>query len=303
MEFDCDNCKRMRTGDCAGLIRSCQGFVPLQRVDPEILKAAQEAHDNRMHKENYYGSRNAQKRAEAVEKARNERSQLEQKAAQEAHDNRAHKENYYGSRNAYMSAEDVEKARSERNHHKQRAKQEPVRPVIVQEDAAAALRAWRRAQAQTENIPAYCVFPDTTLNALAAAEIRTKANLLTVRGIGTKLYEKYGDALFKILSAYSRSESKEMTEHDYSQHNYSEQDYADALKHTLRNKDEIQKSKMCACFYCKMVFSSDKADWFDSNDSTHCPYCDFTTIIGDASGYPITDRAFMAEVKRSAYRR
>lgn len=266
MEFDCDNCKLMRTGDCAGLTRSCQGFVPLQRADPEILKAAQEAHDDRMHKGNYYGSRNAQKRAEAVKQAGNARDQLVREAAH---------------------------SRPERRRHKQRAEQEPIHPSTAQEDTAAALRAWRRAQAQTENLPSYCVFPDTTLNALASARIKTKADLLTVRGIGARLYEKYGDALFEILSTYPKMERKEMRE----------QDYADALMHTFRNKDEIQRSKMCACFYCKMVFSSDKADWFDSDDSAHCPYCDQVTIIGDASGYPITDREFMAEVKRSAYRR
>ena len=266
MEYDCDNCKRMRTGDCAGLIRSCQGFVPLQRVEPEILKSAQEAYDDRMHKGNYYSSRNTQKRAEAVKQADNVRDQHEREAAH---------------------------SHTERGRHEQRKEQEPIRPATVREDAVAALRVWRKAQAQAESLPAYCVFPDTTLKALASAEIQTKADLLTVRGIGARLYEKYGDDLFRILSTYPRLERKEMTE----------QNYADALKHTLRNKDEIQKSKMCACFYCKMVFSSYEAYWFDSDDSAHCPYCDQTTIIGDASGFPITDRTFMAEVKRSAYRR
>ena len=162
MEFECDNCKRMRTGECAGLTRSCQGFVPLQRVDPEILKAAQEAHDNRMHKENYYGSRNTQKREEAVEKAQAERQKQEPQV-----------------------------------------KAEPVRQQTAQKDAAPVLRAWRRAQANAENIPAYCVFPDTTLNALASARIRCKKDLLDVRGIGARLFEKYGDDLFEILSDFN----------------------------------------------------------------------------------------------------
>ena len=289
MEFDCDNCKRMRTGDCAGLIRSCQGFVPLQRADPEILKAAQEAHDNRMHKENYYGSRNAQKRAEAVKQAGNARDQREQQVEREPVPLKTTREKAAATQRARRK----EQTQTARSRNTQPVVHEPVRPETVQGDAAAALRVWRRAQAQAENLPSYCVFPDTTLNALASARIKTKADLLTVRGIGARLYEKYGDALFEILSTYPKLERKEMTE----------QDYADALKHTLRNKDEIQKSKKCACFYCKMVFSSDKADWFDSDDSAHCPYCDQVTIIGDASGYPITDREFMAEVKRSAYRR
>ncbi len=161
MDFDCDNCKLLRNGDCAGLIRSCQGFVPLQRVDPAILQSAQESHDNRMHKENKYGSRNVEKRAYAVEQARAVLSQ-----------------------------------------HERRVEHEPSSSGAKRASLVTALRAWRKQQAQLEGIPAYCVFPDSTLNSIVSANITTKASLLGVRGIGTKLYAKYADALFEIISAY-----------------------------------------------------------------------------------------------------
>lgn len=199
MGFDCDNCKLMRTGDCAGLTRSCQGFVPLQRVDPEILKAAKDAHDNRMHKENYYGSRNTQKRAEAVKQAGNARDQHEQHVKREPVRPVKTQEN-----NAVTWPEREQlQARTERSRHAKQVERAPVSLGPKGEEVAAALRAWRKAQAQAENLPAYCVFPDTTLNALASAKIKNKADLHNVRGIGSKIYGKYGDDLFKILSEYN----------------------------------------------------------------------------------------------------
>lgn len=166
--YDCDNCKLLRNGDCAGLTRSCQGFIPLQRVDSDILKSAQEAHDNRMHKENKYGSRNVEKRAYAVEQARAVLSQHERRD----------------------------------EHEPSRVLDEPSSLGAKRASLVTALRAWRKQQAQSEGIPAYCVFPDSTLNSIVSANITTKASLLGVRGIGTKLYAKYADALFEILSAY-----------------------------------------------------------------------------------------------------
>lgn len=168
MSFDCDNCRNYRNGDCAGLTRSRIGFAPVQYVDPDILRSAQEAHDQRMHRENKYGSRNVEKREYAVEQARAVLSQREQRE----------------------------------EHELRRVRSEHSSPGAKRASLATALRAWRKQQAQSEGIPAYCVFPDSTLEAIVSANITDKASLLDVRGIGPKLYAKYADAIFKILSAY-----------------------------------------------------------------------------------------------------
>ena len=199
MEYDCDNCLKLKREECAGLVRNCQGFVPLQRVDPEILKAALEAHDHRMHKENYYGSRNTQKREAAVKKARAKRDQQEQQVKPEP----VHREPV--KKEAAAALRKGQEVQAERNKQEQRVDPEQVRQKPEQEDAAAALRAWRKAQARAEKLPAYCVFPDKTLNALATARIRRKADLLDVSGIGGRLYAKYGNDLFEILSGFNTS--------------------------------------------------------------------------------------------------
>ncbi len=62
------------------------------------------------------------------------------------------------------------------------------------------LKKYRMARAAKERIPAYCIFNDKCLEALLAANIKDKTDLLGIYGIGQARYEKYGDELFGILS-------------------------------------------------------------------------------------------------------
>jgi superfamily II DNA helicase RecQ len=83
----------------------------------------------------------------------------------------------------------------------------PSRPVAapaaeLDEDESAlfeALRAWRSRTAADERVPAYVVFADRTLAAVASMRPRTKNDLLDVPGIGPAKLEKYGDAVLAIL--------------------------------------------------------------------------------------------------------
>ena len=63
----------------------------------------------------------------------------------------------------------------------------------------AALRAWRRETAATQNVPAYVVFHDSTLRALADAVPSSAAELLDVPGIGTAKAARYGEAILQVL--------------------------------------------------------------------------------------------------------
>lgn len=60
--------------------------------------------------------------------------------------------------------------------------------------------------------------------------------------------------------------------------------------HCTNNYKELQKSKICGCFYCEKIFNPNEiTEWIpDSNLTARCPYCDIDSVIGDASGYPIT---------------
>jgi ATP-dependent DNA helicase RecQ len=61
-----------------------------------------------------------------------------------------------------------------------------------------ALREWRRVTAREHNVPAYVVFHDATLAAIAAARPRTLDDLRAISGIGVKKLERYGAALLAL---------------------------------------------------------------------------------------------------------
>jgi len=61
------------------------------------------------------------------------------------------------------------------------------------------LRALRRRLADAEGVPAYIVFSDAVLRAMAAAGPRTREGLLDVPGVGPAKLERYGDAFLEEL--------------------------------------------------------------------------------------------------------
>jgi superfamily II DNA helicase RecQ len=63
------------------------------------------------------------------------------------------------------------------------------------------LRAWRLAAARKAKVPAFTVFPDRTLQAIAGAAPRDLDELLDIVGIGPKLAKKYGAAVLGIVAA------------------------------------------------------------------------------------------------------
>jgi DNA helicase-2/ATP-dependent DNA helicase PcrA len=75
-------------------------------------------------------------------------------------------------------------------------------------EAAVRLRAWRSGQARSSGKPAYTVFDDRTMRALAAALPTTESGLAAIPGIGPVKLETYGPdltAMFEDLRAGARS--------------------------------------------------------------------------------------------------
>ncbi|WP_426625464.1 DNA helicase RecQ [Leifsonia sp. McL0607] len=64
-----------------------------------------------------------------------------------------------------------------------------------------ALRAWRAGEAKTQGVPAYIVFGDATLRAVAAARPANLDELDGISGIGAKKREAYGEALLQVVAA------------------------------------------------------------------------------------------------------
>ena len=63
------------------------------------------------------------------------------------------------------------------------------------------LRAWRGEQAREQSVPAYVIFHDATLVAIAAAHPTRLEDLSSIHGIGARKLERYGPQLLALLHA------------------------------------------------------------------------------------------------------
>jgi DNA helicase-2/ATP-dependent DNA helicase PcrA len=61
------------------------------------------------------------------------------------------------------------------------------------------LRAWRLERARTDSVPAYVVFTDATLEAIAERAPASVAELATINGVGTVKLERYGAQVLALL--------------------------------------------------------------------------------------------------------
>jgi ATP-dependent DNA helicase RecQ len=64
-----------------------------------------------------------------------------------------------------------------------------------------ALRAWRADTARAQNVPAYVIFHDATLRAIALAQPRDLTALARIQGVGDRKLERYGQPLLDTLAA------------------------------------------------------------------------------------------------------
>ncbi|HEX3622647.1 MAG TPA: ATP-dependent DNA helicase UvrD2 [Acidimicrobiales bacterium] len=69
-------------------------------------------------------------------------------------------------------------------------------PAVLQ-----ALRSWRAATARLSGVPAFVVFHDTTLAAVAEARPQDRSSLLALPGMGPVKAERYGEALLAVVAA------------------------------------------------------------------------------------------------------
>ena len=99
---------------------------------------------------------------------------------------------------------------------KHRGKAAPPAPIEAptsqEEELFLILKTLRKSLADKRKVPAYVIFSDATLLAMAAARPRTRAELLAVSGVGPKKLASYGDTFLAVLAhaggRASRSESK-----------------------------------------------------------------------------------------------
>lgn len=81
-------------------------------------------------------------------------------------------------------------------------------------------------------------------------------------------------------------------------------DYIEAHKFSCNHMDALKQDSVCGCFHCGKIFSpSQITRWIlgdnpgDRLGTAICPHCGVDAVIGESSGYPITE-AFLAEMNR-----
>ncbi len=81
-----------------------------------------------------------------------------------------------------------------------RPKRKPITPEAEDAELFGRLRAWRKRQAEAQSVPAYVVFSDATLVAIADAQPSSRAALANVSGVGPAKLERYAQPVLAVLA-------------------------------------------------------------------------------------------------------
>jgi hypothetical protein len=66
-------------------------------------------------------------------------------------------------------------------------------------------------------------------------------------------------------------------------------DYIRAHKESSNHREGLAASACCGCFYCLAIFDPAEINrWIDHESTALCPQCGIDSVIGSASGYPVT---------------
>ena len=84
------------------------------------------------------------------------------------------------------------------------AKAKPDAPIDpVDAELFASLVEWRKRLARASAVPAFVIFSDATLRAVAAARPTSRVALLDLHGIGPVKAERHGDAVLEIVGQHT----------------------------------------------------------------------------------------------------
>lgn len=80
---------------------------------------------------------------------------------------------------------------------------EDIEEKIINKDLFNKLKLWRKDKANSQRIKPYIIFSDSTLMEIANKVPKTKEELLSIRGMGEKKYEKYGEEILGLMKIKS----------------------------------------------------------------------------------------------------
>jgi DNA helicase-2/ATP-dependent DNA helicase PcrA len=81
-----------------------------------------------------------------------------------------------------------------------RPKRKSVAPTAEDAELFGRLRTWRKRQAEAQSVPAYVVFSDATLVAIADASPDSRAALAKVAGVGPAKLDRYAEPVLAVLA-------------------------------------------------------------------------------------------------------
>ncbi|MBQ2726111.1 MAG: cytoplasmic protein [Clostridia bacterium] len=56
------------------------------------------------------------------------------------------------------------------------------------------------------------------------------------------------------------------------------------------NRQFIENSVNCGCFYCGRIFpGSEITQWIDGGKTARCPHCSVDSLLPEDCGHPVTD--------------
>ena len=71
----------------------------------------------------------------------------------------------------------------------------------------------------------------------------------------------------------------------------------EAFNSAKNNREQIMAGERCGCFSCKNIFLTNEIDYWILNeirDTALCPYCYLDSVLGEKSGFPITNEFLTA---------
>ncbi|WP_152446505.1 cytoplasmic protein [Bacillus sp. THAF10] len=69
-----------------------------------------------------------------------------------------------------------------------------------------------------------------------------------------------------------------------------ENETKESHRFSSHNRKDLEKDSTCGCFYCLKIFNPKEiVEWWDDDNTAVCPYCGIDSIIGESSGFPITE--------------
>ena len=77
-----------------------------------------------------------------------------------------------------------------------------------------------------------------------------------------------------------------------------ETESVEAHLHSYRNRRALEQADVCGCFHCLKIFSPKEiAEYVDDHQTAICPYCAVDAVIGENSGFPVT-QDFLLRMRR-----